>query len=144
MRMKILVGIGLIAVGIVGAGAPAFAGSNSSRTGGSSSVAGPMDVVASSALTNRTFPARVRADLDRAYQIASARRARRGSTLTTRVRLCVAPSGVVSQVALISGSGVGAFDKALVDTMRGWTYAAYAAPAGIRVCDDLKIIYRHR
>lgn len=67
-----------------------------------------------------------------------------GGAVTARVRVCVAPSGAVTDVALLASSGLPAFDRAVVDGVAAWTYQPFAAPATVRVCRPLAVAYRAR
>jgi outer membrane biosynthesis protein TonB len=64
-------------------------------------------------------------------------RAHRG-LVTAQVRLCVAPSGAVDKVDLLSSSGMRAYDDAVVSDVSGWAYAPGAAP----MCRKLSVSYR--
>jgi outer membrane biosynthesis protein TonB len=51
----------------------------------------------------------------------------------------------VTEVKLTGSSGRPAFDRAVVDSANTWVYAAYPAPAGVRVCSVVSVVYRiHR
>jgi len=63
-------------------------------------------------------------------------------TVTTQVRLCIAPDGKVASVGLLAPSGMDAFDRAVVEGLAGWKYAAFPAPANTRVCENLTVAYR--
>lgn len=62
----------------------------------------------------------------------------------TQVRLCVAPSGSVDTVDVVAGSGMAEYDAKVVDSVQGWQYAAFAAPAETRVCENLTVAYHAR
>lgn len=59
----------------------------------------------------------------------------------TQVRLCVTPAGSVDSVNVIASSGLADYDRTVVDAVAGWQYAAYAAPAETRVCENLTVAY---
>jgi len=139
----------LIAVGIAtitGAAAPARAGSNTA-SGGTAGVATQADPGAarSPETAYLDFPARVaQPGQGLAHDVAGAFAAAPRAPVVSEIRVCVAPSGAVSQVVLTRSSGVPAFDKAVVASASGWVYAAYPAPAGIRVCSNVSVVYRVR
>jgi len=64
-----------------------------------------------------------------------------GGQASPRVRLCVAPTGTVDAVALLSSSGLTAFDAAVLVDVARWRFAAYPAPTGTRVCQATTIAY---
>src|SRR4051794_29632636 len=61
---------------------------------------------------------------------------------TAHVRVCVAPSGAVTEVSLDAPTGVAALDQAIAHDVAGWTYEAYRAPATVRVCTPVEMTYR--
>jgi TonB family protein len=146
--MKILVAA--VVVVTAGISAPALAGSNSARR--TASVATPPELTASPDDGIVGFPARLRApDLGRANQVASevmskkARpRAKRRTGLNTQIRLCVFPSGAVTGVELMKTSGAPAFDKAVLTSARAWVYESYPAPANVRICAAISVVYSTR
>jgi TonB family protein len=89
------------------------------------------------------FPGRIsNAALPGADRLAHRINAEHNGTISAQVRLCVAPAGNVDQVGLVQSSGMAEFDKAVVDGVGDWQYAAYAAPDDIRVCENLTVAYR--
>jgi len=60
----------------------------------------------------------------------------------TQLWLCVTPSGVVDSVDVVASSGLAAYDQTVVDSVQGWQYASFAAPAETRVCENLTVAYR--
>jgi TonB family protein len=66
---------------------------------------------------------------------------RRGQ-VRTDVAVCVSPDGSVSEAAIVAGSGIEAYDRALLDSVRQWTYQRYAAPGLGRICQTVSIVYR--
>ena len=148
--MKILVVA--VVVAIAGISTPALAGSNSARrTTGAASVATPPELTASPDDGILGFPARLRApDLGRANQVAKtilskARpKAKRRAGLNTEIRLCVFPSGTVTGVELMKSSGAPAFDRAVLTSARAWVYESYLAPANVRICAAISVVYSTR
>lgn len=149
--MKILVAA--VVVAIAGISAPVLAGSNSARrTASAASVATPPELTASPDDGVVGFPARLRApDLGRANQVAKAilakktrPRAVRRTGLNTQIRLCVFPSGAVTGVGLMKSSGAPAFDQAVLTSARAWVYESYLAPANVRICAAISVVYSTR
>jgi len=148
--MKILVAAGIVA--IAGMTTPAVAWSNSARRGSrTASVASPPELTASPDDGVLGFPARLRApDLGRANQVARAilsrvkTRAKRRAGLTTQIRLCVYPTGEVTGVELMKTSGAPSFDRAVLTSARAWVYESYPAPAGLRICAAVSVIFSTR
>jgi TonB family protein len=142
--MKMLVAVATLT--LAASSTSAFAGSTT-RSTGPARAAAPEPEKSSDAAAIR-FPARLRApDLGRAQEVASSVVARRRvalGTLVTRVRLCVAPSGAVTDVKLVKASGAPAFDKAVLENANTWVYASYPAPASVRVCRPVSVLYRPR
>ncbi|MCA9678441.1 MAG: TonB C-terminal domain-containing protein [Kofleriaceae bacterium] len=90
-----------------------------------------------------TFPDRIGvAALPGADRLSHRIDAEHDGAIATQVRLCVAPSGEVAQVGMLSSSGMPEFDRAVVDGVGRWQYASYAAPDGTRVCENLTVGYR--
>ena len=90
----------------------------------------------------RVFPARVSKPLlpaaDRlARQIAY----EHGGSISTQVHLCVRPDGEIGDITLLMTSGMDDFDRAVVDGISDWQYAAFKAPAATRVCENLTVSY---
>jgi TonB family protein len=142
--MKMLIAVGVAT--ITGASAPALAGSNTASrgTGGVATQAEP-GAPGSPETAYLDFPARVaQPGQGLAHDVAGAFAAAPRAPVVSEIRVCVAPSGAVSEVKLTRSSGVRAFDKAVVDSASGWIYAAYPAPAGIRVCSIVSVVYRVR
>jgi hypothetical protein len=143
MKSVIAVGIATIA----GFSTPVLAGSNSARSSGSAGVARQAESApaVSPVTAVLDFPARVRSPgLDRAEQVAGAPVAGTRAPLVAEVRVCIVPSGAVSEVKLTGSSGVPAFDRAIVDSAGTWVYSAYQAPAGVRICSAVSVVYRTR
>ena len=69
-------------------------------------------------------------------------KAEQGGALSAQVKLCVAPNGAVTDAQVVGSSGMGAFDKIVLDAARSWSYQTYAAPTGTRVCNVVSILYR--
>jgi TonB family protein len=84
----------------------------------------------------REFPARLSPAV-----LRSADRARLSGTLVAAVRLCVAPDGRVTSAKLLEPSASTLFDQALVADVATWSYAPYAAPAEIAVCQRVSVTY---
>ncbi len=148
--MKMLVAA--VVVAIAGISASAVAGSNSARrTTSAASVATPPELTASPDDGILGFPARLRApDLGRANQVAKTilskakTKAKRRAGLDTRIRLCVFPSGSVTGVGLMKSSGAPAFDQAVLTSARAWVYESYPAPANVRICAAISVVYSTR
>lgn len=89
------------------------------------------------------FPERLsKAELPAADRISHRILAERGGAVSAQVKLCVAPTGAVAGVDLLESSGMPEYDRAVVDAIAGWQYAAYAAPAQTTVCGKLTVAYR--
>lgn len=143
MRIRVAAGIAGIAMALTTAGtAPAFA-EPVHRIGAAVSAPAATEPAPGSLVAARTFPGRLSsADLLHADLVAQSIRAKEGDTLAAKLRVCVAPSGVVTQVSVLAGSGVAAFDKLVIDAAHGWSYQAYLAPPATRVCHNTSIVYR--
>jgi TonB family protein len=89
--------------------------------------------------TRSQFPSRISAaNIPAADRLATdISRLHRG-LVTTKVALCVAPSGDVKHVDLVDSSGLEAYDQAVLDTVAGWQF--HAAPA--EQCEKLSVTYR--
>ena len=89
-----------------------------------------------------TFPARLSpAALPGADRLANRIAIEGGRQVTAAVKLCVAPDGKVDKVDLLTSSGVDDYDRAVVDGMTSWRYAAYAAPTSLHVCERVDVSY---
>ncbi len=94
---------------------------------------------------NTGFPGRIsNAALPGADRLAHRIHAEHNGSISAQVRLCVAPSGSVDQVGLLASSGMAEFDRAVVDGVGDWQYAAYPAPQELRVCENLTVAYQAR
>jgi TonB family protein len=143
--MKNLIAAGVAAVAMIGTCGPARAGSNRARSGGLASIEAPAEKDVSTGEAVRRFPAHLRRpDLGGVRRTGDAIVTRPGARLVTRIRLCVVPSGAVTDISLVASSGAPRFDRAVLATASTWAYAAYPAPAGIRVCTGVSVIYRAR
>lgn len=92
-----------------------------------------------------TFPTRLsRAELPGADRLANKIAVEAGGAVATEVKLCVAPDGSVEKVDLLGKSALPDYDAAVVDGLADWKYAAYKAPASVRVCEKLTVSYRAR
>ncbi len=92
------------------------------------------------AKTSLAFPARQSApDLP----TAEARHLgwRDGTTLSTKLELCVGPGGDTVEVALRKSSGDAAFDDAVIHDAAKWRYQPFAAPDAARVCEPATVNY---
>ena len=58
--------------------------------------------------------------------------------VTSKLRLCVSSDGAVDDVALVSSSGLAAYDSAVVADAQTWRYAAPEQPA----CENVDVTYR--
>ncbi|MBV8758860.1 MAG: hypothetical protein JO257_16345 [Deltaproteobacteria bacterium] len=61
---------------------------------------------------------------------------------TARLRVCIAPGGNVIEATLAEPTGHAQLDAAIARDVAGWTYEPYAAPASVRVCTPVSLIYR--
>lgn len=92
---------------------------------------------------DHSFPARLsEAELPAADRISHRILAEHAGVVSAQVRLCVAPTGSVADVDLLQSSGMAEYDRAVVDAIATWQFAAYAAPAETRVCEKLTVAYR--
>jgi len=80
-------------------------------------------------------------ELPRADRLYHRIETERAGLASTQVRLCVAPSGTVDTVEVVEGSGLAEYDQTVVDSVSSWQYAAFAAPAETRVCENLTVAY---
>jgi hypothetical protein len=136
--MKILVAAGIIAVA---ASTPAQAGPGSASDG--SAVARPAAPGTSPDDAILGFPARLSAPgLDRAHVIANRLPTRRSAALTSKVLVCIVPTGAVTAVKLMKSSGAPSFDNAVLASANRWLYDTFAAPAGTRICTAVSVVYR--
>jgi TonB family protein len=89
--------------------------------------------------TKSQFPSRISStDMPAADRLSGdIARLHRG-LVTTKVALCVAPTGDVKHVDLVDSSGLEAYDQAVLDTVAAWQF--HAAPA--EQCENLSVTYR--
>jgi TonB family protein len=143
--MKILVAAGIAGIAIaasISGAAPAFA-EPVHRIGAAVTASSASEPAPDTVIAPRTFPGRLSsAHLLHADLVAKSIRARHGDTLSAKIQVCVAPSGIVTRVSVLAGSGVPAFDKLVVDAAHGWAYQAYLAPPATRVCHITSLVYR--
>jgi hypothetical protein len=134
--MKILVAAGIIAFA---ASTPALAGPGGASDGSARPAASgtsPDDAVLG-------FPARLSAPgLHRAHVIANRLPTRRSAALTSKVLVCIVPTGAVTAVKLMKSSGAPSFDNAVLASANRWLYDTFAAPAGTRICTAVSVVYR--
>jgi len=148
--MNILVAA--VVVAIAGISTSAGAGANSARrTTSAATVATPPESTASPDDGILGFPARLRApDLGRANQVArtilskAKTKAKRRAGLAAQIHLCVFPSGEVTGLGLMKSSGAPAFDRAVLTSAQAWVYESYLAPANVRVCAAISVVYSTR
>jgi TonB family protein len=88
------------------------------------------------------FPRAIEPALPHVDRLAHQVRARFGDDAVASINLCVSPAGRVTKVALIEGSTFDAFDRALVQDVGRWQFAAMPGPAKLEVCDRATIAYR--
>jgi TonB family protein len=139
--MKILVAVGVVAVAATSS--QALAGPVVSPFSGSAAVAKSSEAEPAPVLGVLGFPARLGgSDLGRAHIIANELPLRPGTTLTSKVLVCIVPSGTVAAARLLKSSGAPSFDKAVVASAHRWVYQKYAAPEGTRICAAVSIVYR--
>jgi TonB family protein len=96
----------------------------------------PSVSVSTDDVARRSFPERTSVP-----RLPTADRAGVSGRQTASVDLCVAPDGAVTRVAIAKGSGVDALDRAIEADLAAWTYQPYAAPAGLKVCERLNVVY---
>lgn len=143
--MKILIATGVTALVIAAFATTASAGEKTARIGAAASVASFPQAAPRGLVAERTFPARLNAaELRRADRIAALVRVRRGDTLTTKLKVCVAPNGAVTSTSILRSSGLASFDKVVLDAAERWAYRSYSAPSTTRVCHNASIVYRTR
>jgi TonB family protein len=99
------------------------------------SAAAPQLALSTDGGVRRSFPER-RSEA----RLPTADRRQLGSH-TAAVRLCVSPDGSVRSTDLIRSSGSAAFDAALAEDLARWQYEPYAAPADLKVCDQVTVSY---
>jgi TonB family protein len=89
------------------------------------------------------LPSRVAGDIEltKLEPVARLQLERRGQA-RTQVAVCVGPDGRVADATLIAGSGVEGYDRAVLDSVRQWTYRQYAAGEDSRVCKTVSVVYR--
>ncbi len=58
------------------------------------------------------------------------------------IRVCVTPAGQVASASVVESSGMSAYDQAVVDDARTWTFEPFAAPEQTRVCETVKVGYQ--
>jgi TonB family protein len=80
-------------------------------------------------------------ELDGADRLYRRIETERAGLASTQVRFCVTPAGSVETVDVIASSGLPEYDRTVVDAVSTWQYAAYAAPAETRVCENLTVAY---
>jgi TonB family protein len=141
--MKTFIAAALAAVALAAVVSPAEAGRNHINAAANAGVAPVTTQALQSLPAVRTFPSRLTGvHLHRADRLAHQIKAAHAEGLTAQVKLCVAPNGAVSEAQVVGSSGMGAFDKIVLDAARSWSYQQYAAPSGTRVCDVVSILYR--
>jgi hypothetical protein len=88
------------------------------------------------------FPARVgEPRLPSADQLRIALRGEGIQRASADVRVCVAPSGEVTEVTLVTPTGVSTLDAAIARDLARWSYEPYRAPPTVRVCVPLAVTY---
>jgi TonB family protein len=85
-----------------------------------------------------TLPPVVSSELPSADRIHGRIKFLLGDSVTASVRVCVAPSGQVSNVKLVHGSSYAQFDQALMTDAREWKFAAKGAATN---CEDISVSY---
>ena len=88
------------------------------------------------------FPAVVDPQLPSADRIAPRIHHLLGDVAVAHIALCVAPSGKVASVTLDASSGLPAFDRAMMNDIATWQFAAMPGPATVKTCEQLTISYR--
>jgi outer membrane biosynthesis protein TonB len=64
--------------------------------------------------------------------------------LAATVRICVMPNGETESVVVEQGSGIARFDRAVERDVASWKHEAFRAPAHVRVCKPLTLVYAPR
>jgi TonB family protein len=91
------------------------------------------------AASQTRFPARTsKVALPAADRLATEIVREHNGVVTSKVHMCVASDGAVDSVALMSSSGLGAYDDAVVAAVSSWEYQ----PATARACRALSVSYR--
>jgi len=89
------------------------------------------------------FPARISAvSIPGADRMARWIDLEHGGAVSTAIRICVAPNGMVGDVDLLSSSGMAEFDDAVLRTAETWRYEKFSAPKETLVCQRSTIAYR--
>jgi TonB family protein len=141
--MKSFIAAGIAAVSFVAAAGVAQAGGELRFATPSPGVAPVTAPAVSAPAALRTFPRRLSgAHLRRADRLSYRIKAETGGVAATQVRLCVAPTGAVTDAQVVGSSGIGAFDKIVLDAAHTWSYQSYTAPTGTRVCNIVSVVYR--
>jgi TonB family protein len=74
-------------------------------------------------------------------RLPSANHARIADNATAGIRLCVAPDGTVTSVAIDKPSASSELDRALAADVPAWRFEPYRAPDGIKVCEQFTVSY---
>ncbi len=89
-----------------------------------------------------TFPGVVDPQLPSADRIAPRIHHVLGDTASAAIHLCVSPSGKVASVKLERSSDLPAFDRAMMNDVAAWQFAAMPGPDSVKSCERLTISYR--
>ena len=65
-----------------------------------------------------------------------------GGAVSTSIRICVAPNGMVGDVDLVQSSGMAEFDDAVLRTAANWQYARFDAPKETLLCQKATVAYK--
>jgi TonB family protein len=65
-----------------------------------------------------------------------------GGAVSTAIRICVAPNGMVGDVDLLQSSGMAEFDDAVLRTAANWQYARFDAPKETLLCQKATVAYK--
>lgn len=65
-----------------------------------------------------------------------------GGAVSTAIRVCVAPNGLVGDVELLHSSGMAEFDEAVLRTAANWQYARFDAPKQTLLCQKATVAYK--
>jgi TonB family protein len=71
-------------------------------------------------------------------------RERLGDEPAVKVDLCLGADGRVSSVALVRGTTMEMFDRAVLRDVATWQFAATAAPPSEKACQRKRIVYHPR
>jgi TonB family protein len=94
--------------------------------------------------TLRVVPHAIEPMLPSADHIARVIEMRIGPEAEVDVRYCVSPAGRVVSAELSRGSSFAPFDRAVMQDIVTWRFAAQPGPTSLKTCQAATIIYRPR